>query len=310
MFARVAILALVLAAVGCQGERVATPDEGGSDQREPITKGKVDIGGGRHLFINCEGEGSPTVIIEPGLGDPGLTWTRVVPRVGEFTRVCRYARAGLGGSDPPPQTADPRTVIDVVGDLELLLSNARIDPPYVFVGHSLGGVNARAFAARHLDDVVGMVLLDSSHEQQIEISSTFASPVMKKLEVAYESDKANIPTYEGIEMKAYFPDGMLPPRLGDMPLLVLTSTETPSYPPPEQLPEAMRAVFEAYPDEMEEAMERSLEMMVHMQQDLSYLSTNGRQIMVQDAGHMIHVDQPQAVIDAIREVVETARSSL
>ncbi|MDX1387632.1 MAG: alpha/beta hydrolase [Acidobacteriota bacterium] len=308
MSVRVTLLVLALLAVGRQGEPVATPDEGVAGRSEPVTQGMVDLDDGRQLYINCRGETTPTVIIETGLGDPGITWGRVFPEIAEFARVCIYARAGVGGSDAPPEIDRPRTVIDVVGDLEMLLRNAHIEPPYVLVGQSLGGVNARAFAARHLDDVVGMVLVDSSHEQQVEISSTFASPVMKKLEAAYESDKANIPTYEGIDLKEYVPKGTLPPRLGEMPLVVLTATKTPSYPPPEQLPEAMRAVFEAYPDEMEDAMERALEMMIHMQQDLSYLSTHGRQIMVEDAGHMIHVDQPQAVIDAIREVVETARS--
>ena len=305
----IAVLILVVAMVGCRGERVTPGTDGEDTPLEPITKGKVDIGDGRGLFINCVGEGSPTVIIETGLGDPGLTWGQVVPRIAGFTRVCRYARAGLGGSDPPPESDEPRTVIDVVTDLELLLDNAHIEPPYVLVGHSLGGVNARAFAARHLDDVVGMVLLDSSHEQQIEISSTFRSPVMKKLETAWEAAKDDLPSPEGIDMKAYFPEGMKPPRLGDIPLLVLTATKEPPPFNPEQLPEPIRAVYEENADELEASMGRMLQMMTHMQQDLSYLSTHGRQILVEDAGHMIHLDQPQAVIDAIREVVETARSN-
>jgi pimeloyl-ACP methyl ester carboxylesterase len=265
------------------------------------------IGDGRHLAVVCTGENSPTVIIETGLGDPGLTWVQISPKVAELTRVCLYARAGLGYSDPAPESDVPRTVFDTVDDLEKLLTNAPIEGPYVFVGHSLGGVIARAYAARHLDQVVGMVLLDSSHEQQVEISKTFRSPVMEKLEVAYEADKASMPQPEGVDLKEYFPEGLKPPRLGEMPLLVLTSTKTPKYPPPDQLTPTMREVFETFPDEMEKAMARALDMMVHMQQDLSYLSLNGRQIMVEDAGHMIHIDQPEAVIDAIREVVETAR---
>jgi pimeloyl-ACP methyl ester carboxylesterase len=128
------------------------------------TQGKntkvFDIGG-RGLFLLCEGKGSPTVLLESGMGDSISTWQRVMPALSEQTRVCAYDRAGLGFSDPP--TVRPRTSQDIALDLHKLLAVAGEAGPYVLVGHSIGGLHVRVFAAEFPDEVVGVVLVDSSH---------------------------------------------------------------------------------------------------------------------------------------------------
>jgi pimeloyl-ACP methyl ester carboxylesterase len=122
----------------------------------------VDVGGYR-LHLYCTGEGSPTVILEAGGGNPWLSWYQVQPQVAQFTRVCSYDRAGLGWSDPSPK---PRTTKVIADELHTLLHNAGITAPFVLVGHSLGGLDARMFASQYPSEAVGMVLVDSSHPDQ------------------------------------------------------------------------------------------------------------------------------------------------
>src|SRR5215217_9137851 len=110
----------------------------------------VDVGGYR-LAIYCIGEGSPTVVLETGMGAPSEDWAPVQQEIACLTRVCRFDRAGRGKSDPPPTT--PRTCADMVADLRALLHNAGTPAPYVLVGNSLGGMNARLYAHRHPEEV-------------------------------------------------------------------------------------------------------------------------------------------------------------
>lgn len=116
----------------------------------------VDIGG-RQLAFNDAGAGSPTVILEAGLGGTRDTWDWVVDAIATFARVVSYDRAGRGASDPAPT---PRTSRDMVSDLRALLGTAAIPGPYVLVGHSLGGLNVRLFTHRYPDEVAGLILID------------------------------------------------------------------------------------------------------------------------------------------------------
>ena len=122
----------------------------------------VDVGGYR-LHINCTGTGSPTVILDAGLGGTSLDWSKIQPAVARFTRVCSYDRAGYGWSESGP---GPRTSQQIVKELHLLLAHAQINGPYVLVGHSVGGLNMRLYAYRYPAEVAGMVLLDSTDEHQ------------------------------------------------------------------------------------------------------------------------------------------------
>ena len=138
------------------------------DHDEPATTGVsgeemlVDVGG-RRLYITCMGEGSPTVILEHGMATESDSWAQVQQAVAQFTRVCAFDRAGRGKSDPAPK---PRTSEDMVADLHALLANAHIPGPYILVGNSLGGFNARLYAHKYPGEVVGLVLVDSMHPDQ------------------------------------------------------------------------------------------------------------------------------------------------
>src|SRR5262249_27751526 len=124
----------------------------------------VDIGG-RRLAMVCAGSGQPVVVLESGLGAPSEGWVPVQDALAAETRVCRYDRAGRGRRDPAPT---PRTARGMVADLRSLLHADGMDPPYVLVGHSVGGMNARLYAHVHPEEVAGLILVDSTHQDQFD----------------------------------------------------------------------------------------------------------------------------------------------
>lgn len=131
----------------------------------------VEVDGNR-MHIRCEGTGSPTVVMEAGSGDCSLSWALVQQNVSAFSRVCTYDRQGYAWSDPVP---GPLTASNVTGRLHTLLSRANVSPPYVLVGHSLGGVYVRYYTHRYPDEVAGMVLVDPGSEwQMIRTGDDFA----------------------------------------------------------------------------------------------------------------------------------------
>ena len=124
----------------------------------------VDVGG-RRLYLECRGSGSPTVVLVSGLAEASVYWRGwIAPVVAQNSTVCAYDRAGQGWSDPPPS---PQDGVAVATDLHNLLAKAQLPGPYVVVGHSTGGVYVRIFAARYADQVAGMVLLDSQPNEAL-----------------------------------------------------------------------------------------------------------------------------------------------
>ena len=125
------------------------------------------VGVGSHrLHIHCTGRGSPTVVFESGLGGTSLDWVRVQPEVSRFTRACSYDRAGYGWSELGPE---PRHADRIAGELDTLLLHANVRSPYLLVGHSLGGLAVRLFAARkERRAVAGLVLVDATNEHQFQ----------------------------------------------------------------------------------------------------------------------------------------------
>lgn len=137
----------------------AAPDEAGALRGDLVSVGSHRL----HLF--CQGTGRPTVILEAGIGGNYLDWALVQPEIGRFTRVCSYDRAGVGWSEPGP---GPRSLSQIAGELEALISMAELAMPAVLVGHSFGGLSALYFASRFPEQVAGLVLVDSMHPEQFE----------------------------------------------------------------------------------------------------------------------------------------------
>ena len=127
-------------------------------------RGSFDVGG-RSLYLECVGEGSPTIVMEAGSGGDHTVWSDVVPGVRGANRTCTYDRANTGSSS---QVSGNRTFGDVAADLHGLLDAANIAPPYILVGHSLGGISMRLFASTYADEVEALILVDATPTTFVE----------------------------------------------------------------------------------------------------------------------------------------------
>ena len=248
----------------------------------------VDIGG-RRLYIKCSGDavkGSPVVVLDAGMGATSDVWSIVQPGVAQFARVCSYDRAGMGKSD---QAAQAHSSADIVDDLHTLLVTARINPPYVLVGHSLGGMNARLYATKYPQDVVGMVLVDSTHEDENDRMLAVLPPEVKQ---RAKPEDMIIRSSEDIDFNRSVAQVRAANWHSDIPLIVLTrgsATLNPNdYAVPSSAPK-----FE--------------EIRLELQRELVRRSSRGKQIIAEKSGHNIHRDQPELVVDAIHQVVEELR---
>jgi pimeloyl-ACP methyl ester carboxylesterase len=143
-----AVAAMSLLAAGCGSSGASSRDLHKAD--------------GHRLYLSCSGTGKPTVVLEAGLASDHSIWEKVTRKIGPLqAQVCMYDRYGLGrsdGHDSPPET---RSVAEIDSDLHALLENAGIEPPYVLVSHSMGGLISRAYASRYPEQVAGMVMLDT-----------------------------------------------------------------------------------------------------------------------------------------------------
>lgn len=149
------ILALLLAG-GCTYQRIALAR---TREQFPAPGKLVDVND--HLMhLHCVGGGSPTVVIDAGNGSFSVEWTPIQQEASQFTRVCTYDRSGYGWSEAGPQPRDGR---QVVSELHDLLQAAGEAGPYLLVGHSLGGVHMRLFAAQYPDEVAGLILIDTAY---------------------------------------------------------------------------------------------------------------------------------------------------
>jgi pimeloyl-ACP methyl ester carboxylesterase len=160
---------MALSAVGCGYETLQSSSGGGA---APVEGDRlVDVGGHR-LNIRCIGSGSPTVVLEPGLGESASDVAKwIAPEVAPTTRVCVYDRPGHGRSDSAPDA-------DAAHDLHVLLERAHVPGPYVMAGHSLGGMFALSYAHRYPSQVAGVVLLDSMYPHQSDTAASGMGPVL------------------------------------------------------------------------------------------------------------------------------------
>ena len=256
-----------------------------------IARTYADVGG-RRLALMAAGAGNPVVVLEAGQGCAAAEWTPVVETIAPLTRVVSYDRAGLGASDPAPR---PRSTREMVVDLHALLVAAAITPPYVLVGHSIGGLAARLYAHRYPGEVIGLILVDPTHPDQWErwmegLPPTEAGEheMVTRMRQRPWDDPGQNP--EGFDVRASIAQARAVTSLGDLPLVILTAGDPGQYadaPPP----------LAAHMARVKPELHR----------DLLRLSTNSRLVIAERSGHFIHRDQPDLVIDAIRRVVDEVR---
>ena len=241
---------------------------------------RLDVGG-RTLFLNCVGESSgPTVVLMAGGGGTSSVWSAVQKDAATFIRVCSYDRAGLGRSD---KIAQPQTAAEIVEDLHRLLVAADIRPPYVLVGHSIGGIYIRLYTSQYPRDVAGLVFVDSSHEEQL---SRFAAISTRMLDLEPGPKWRDVAT---MRKEGFLAPGESLTWRTDVPIVALEHG-APSKPPPGSgIPDADFARLETAWHEMQE--------------DLASRSLHGQLRRAENSGHYIQVQQPRLVVTAIRDVM-------
>ena len=148
-----AFLALVV--VGCSS---GGGEPGASQEKQNAPKGTFELPNGRSLHIECNGSGSPTVVVEAGLGMPADWMSELQKPLARQYMTCSYDRANMGSSGKAPT---PRTAAEIVSDLHQLLKTANVAGPYVLVGHSAGGFFVQLYGRRYPDEVVGVVALNA-----------------------------------------------------------------------------------------------------------------------------------------------------
>jgi pimeloyl-ACP methyl ester carboxylesterase len=299
---------LGLALVGYLYEPIA---EAADAKAYPPPGQLVDLGGYR-MHIHCTGSGSPTVVIDAGLGDWSTSWEEAVqPGVAKTTRVCTYDRAGMGWSDAGPL---PRDTAQFARELHTLLQNAQIPGPYVMVGHSLGGLTVRVFVHEYAPDVAGVLLVESMNPNHFNetspdvlsrsrsqsqpfsfgalLSRWGAARLLVKLPWIAPHVSANDDAYyaryirtqslqtttdESQGMVASGAEASAVQSFGDLPLIVLTGRLN------------NNGNWQEW------------------QKELLQLSSNSRQSFAEHSGHNLQVDEPDAAIAAITQMVEQVR---
>jgi pimeloyl-ACP methyl ester carboxylesterase len=239
--------------------------------------------GGVTLHIQCDGErapGAPLVVLEAGAGNGADTWRDVMAPMARFARVCAYDRPGLGTSESTPQ---PRRPLDIITTLHALLDAAGERPPYVMAGHSWGGEIVRLYATHYPSEIVGLVLIDSSHEEQVQRFAAVAPAVPS---VAPPSTAASTPPppRERADLETMGVELSKHPWRASIPLVVLTRT-----PPADPKADPRMQIWQ------------------ELQRELATRSPQAEHIVAQKSGHYIQNDEPALVIDAVRRVVAKAK---
>lgn len=291
----------------------------------------IDIGG-RRMNVFCSGNGSPTVIFDSGNGDPGYTWSDIQPEIAKLTRACWFDRAGDGWSDTGPF---PRTSVAMSTDLHELLHHAEIAGPYIYVGASLGGLNARVYNGLYPADIAGAVLVDAAHEDEPRRAPRFMlarmsppralwHPIWIAGQAArlvgflrFRLPRISLPADPSERTRA-----QIVRALRNQPKAVATQFDAST---PDKYAEAEHAggfgerplivltrgkvTVPPNPTEEDRAWIAYEQVWMHeIQPKLARLSTRGRQIIVEKSGHDIHADAPDVVLAAVRDNLSEVRT--
>ena len=276
------VCGIVLA--GCGGdddEPSGRADESSATTTATSKKADVDRAvdiGGRSLWLSCEGEGSPTVVLVHGQGQDLSSLTGAQTATSKKTRTCSYDRAGQGRSDPGPQ---PQTVQHMIDDLFELLHAAEVKPPYVLVGHSLGGPIVWAAATEHPDEVAGFLSMNGvprASDWLPRVLPRFTPSDRRDERAYYRGD--NDEQVDFIASDARLKDSRPP---DDMPYIIMHGTDC----------------------QGDDLCSRTEDVALRLDRGLARISRGGRLVNV-DAGHEIYIDKPEAVVRAVSDLLDAS----
>jgi pimeloyl-ACP methyl ester carboxylesterase len=243
----------------------------------------VPLPDGRRLYLDCRGEGSPTVVLVGGLGAGAETWAAVQPQLAETTRICAYDRPGVGRSDGG-STPDHAAA---AADLRALLAAAGEAGPFVIVGHSLGADMARVMASEDRDRTVGVGMVDGFEPDLFNVSTL---PLLGPYADAYATDQAGlwdlVTRTEGLDRDRSLAQ-LAAADLAGIPIEVVNAARAEP-----RLDEATNARIVAARDATYEALSPGL---------VTISAAYG-------SGHMVQFDRPEIVIEAVRRLIDTARA--
>lgn len=282
--------------------------------------------GGLHLRLNCTGQGSPTVILESGLGDLGNEWRRVQPEIAKRSRVCSYDRAGYGGSEAGTM---PRTSRQIATELHTLLRNAGEMPPFVLVGHSFGGFNVRVYNSQYPNQVAGLVLVDSVQEDQYELLPAAWEKISSELLKRYQNQATWAPIFidmgvarlmlqarklqgspGGLDESTYLllQSKYLKARASELDSIKVSAQQAREAGDASDKPLIVLTAGKNSDGILRDGLsKRDLDefqrIWVHdLQMRLARLSSRGERIIVSDSGHDIPLERPGAIVSAIEKV--------
>lgn len=326
---------------------LALSGQGGNLQAEPssgtvsplLEKHLVDIGNGRRINLVCFGHGTPTVVFEYGLGGHMLNWQKVQPAISALTTSCFYDRTGYGYSDPSSRASTAQGATD---DLYWLLRKANIDRPVVLVAHSLGGLDATLYADRFPSDVAGLVLvdplftgqdLDETPEERQRVAAVYERSQAAMVRCGNLARQHQLSAADGhacfqIDSKADAEqsryllaqytsasrwDAMLSESRNVHAAGTLSEDEVEEQRAAASWSEKPVIVLTAglAPKEPDETEDEHCKNMAHWKAGhdrLAARSSRGESVVVPGATHMIQLDQPDVVIDAVRQVVLALRN--
>jgi pimeloyl-ACP methyl ester carboxylesterase len=302
------LLALAVVAVPSLAHASRRSHETARGPRQGSFGGKIEIGGGRSLYLRCVGRGTPTVILESGIHDSSDVWTlsdakppvvgspTVLSGVARYTHVCMYDRPGtIRYTNPPALTTRsspapmPRTVQSMAADLHALLRKAGVPGPYLLVAHSYGGLIVRYYAQKYPRDVAGMVLVDAFGTNIKRLFGRLWSRYEHLLNfpgVPLEND----PGWETVDA-----DGAIRAinnaKLPRMPLAVISKTEPFATAP--GTPKALTGKLEQVWPEVQSSL-------VNLEPFTPHIFATG-------SDHYVEINDPDITISVIRLILDRAR---
>ena len=243
-----------------------------------LTLQKIDAGG-HTLTMLIGGEATPAVIFEAGFGAGLESWATVQNSTAKFARTVSYDRAGIGQSESGPK---PRAAKQIAQDLHVALQKAGIAPPYVLVGHSFGGIYVRVFADLYPKEVAGIVLIDPSQETFDAWTKTHQEAQRENRDAEIARAPAGVRD-ESAEVSTSYAQARAAKVPAGIPVILLTAMKD------DTMPATVRKVWS------------------QMHEDWISKVPGAKHVVVENSGHFIQAEQPQVVIDAIRQVVDQAR---